>query len=281
MSYQGDAYDPSAPEGDLSGRSQYISKKDFRIIAIGVAALGVMLWPLYQYGKRQSEAVRCKANMGAIFKAIELYAVEKDDRLPPITRTQADGVTPLLGPGGLPYTWASDVMQYMSARHSFTCPAATKEEITKTEHPTDAERTLDLTYGFYAPYGAALRSAIPNRSQVLLIGETSNFGSQGSFNPMPFLNPDGSKIQNDGFVIGWNDSNAAPSDQTNAVTRLAFRNTASGSFLENGPARHDAGLHFINGDGALVTLKPDVANVTLSQGFPTGAWQTPPTVRRR
>lgn len=287
MSSQQDAYDPSAPEGDSSGKNQYFSKRDIKMLGIILVVLGIILWPIYQYGKGQSEKSRCTQNVKAIYQALQQYSINHDDRLPPIYRTDVIGGTaPGLGEDGKVYTFASDVAGYMSRRASFTCPSADLSEAVPTESP-EADLKINSTYGMYAPYGGYLSSVIPNPSETLILAETSNHGARGSYNPKPFIDVTGKEVPWDGFVIGWDNSNGkfgrdgsslVPDRGAKAVTRLAFRDSADGHFANSKPSRHDSGIHAISADGQLVLIKPKSANVNIqrSTGLPIGSWEAPP-----
>ncbi|HEY0866078.1 MAG TPA: hypothetical protein VGE01_01795, partial [Fimbriimonas sp.] len=269
-SMSSDRYDPNAPEADVSRGSQYISKKDIKVLLIGLGVLAAMLAPFYFVGVRNSEKVRCSGHIGAVYQAMGLYATEHDDRMPPVYRTESDGITPGLGATGLPWTFASDTVTYMSARATYTCPSASEAENVTTEHPEGGSKRIVSSYGMYKPYGSAFRSFIPDPGTTILLAETSNAGSEDSFDPLPFAT--------DGFVIGWDNSNEMPDKQTTAVTRLAFRNVAGGKFDEKGTSRHDRGIHAVTANGQLVMLKPTDSRVTIqkSTGLPVGFWNFPP-----
>jgi hypothetical protein len=259
------AYDPTAPE-DGPARSQYVSKKDVRVVAVAIAVLLACGWPIFKMLERRAQSSVCLSNMGAISNAISQYAVLHDDRFPPIMRTGPNN-QPDLGDSGHPYCWASDVVALMSPRSSFRCPAADSKELCWVE---GEKQLIPLTYGMYYPYGAYLRTIIPNPDQTALIAETSNEGSNQTFDPLAY--PGGW----DGFVVGWNTSNDMPGATTNIATRLAFPDTATGVFHKTGAARHDKGIHVLNCDGALINVLPTGARISMSRGLPSGLWQSPP-----
>lgn len=279
MSDTNQPYDPNAPEGAASAGSAYVSKKDLRVILGAVGVLAVLLYPIYKVLEGNSQRARCLQNMKAMSAAINEYAALHDDRFPPIMRTQLNGA-PDLGTTGLPYTWASDASEFMSPRSSFLCPAATPEEIVYVEGQNNAK--IPVTYGMYAPYGGYLRAIVDNPDQTIILAETSNAGARKTYNPVPFVGMDEQIISQDGFVIGWNDTNSSPSKESTMVTRLAFPESAGGSFKKDGPTRHDKGIHAIVISGAAAPyLKPTDAVVTQKFGLPGGFWEVPPVSKKR
>jgi hypothetical protein len=247
-----DAYDPTAPEGEISSRGHYITAKEARLLILLFVGVFLALIPVYQIFKRNTDKSRCTANMKAIYDAMALYYEEHDSRYPPIDRSERpDTLVPSLGDTGHVYTWASDVSQYMTARASFLCPSAKPDEIMQVEDPRSSKKTIPLTYGMYAPYGGYLSSLVENPNQTIILGETSNRGAEGSYDPMPFKSESGQDLP-DGFMIGWSNSNDIGDAQTNAVTRLAFSGVADGHFTATGDARHGDIIHVVTASGELV-----------------------------
>lgn len=279
MSDSNQPYDPSAPEGAGGGGSAYVSRKDVRIIAVGVVCLSIILFPIYKAMEKNSERARCLQNMKALSAAINEYAALHDDRFPPIMRTQLNGA-PDLGNTGLPYTWASDAAEFMSPRSSFLCPSASPDEIVYVEGKGGTK--IPVTYGMYAPYGGYLRSIVDNPDQTIILAETSNNGALKTFDPVPFVGMKGEKIPHDGFVIGWDNDNFEANEQTRFVTRLAFPESAGGKFVKDGPMRHEKGLHGIVVSGAASSyITPLQARVEMKFGLPGGMWAVPPVSKRQ
>ncbi|HWD39912.1 MAG TPA: hypothetical protein VG944_13775 [Fimbriimonas sp.] len=278
MSQNNDAYDPNAPEGEISSRGQYMTKRDLRSIAIVLVVLGALGYPIYLFMLKRSESSRCTQNMKAIQEAIALYEDEHDGRLPPIDRTEnVDSLTPSLGDSGHVYTWASDVAGYKTARASFLCPSAKPEEVTWIEDPDNAKQFLPLSYGMYAPYGGFLASLIENPDQTIIVAETSNSGALSTYDPMPFKSSDGKPLP-DGFVIGWNDGNDAPTKSSQWMTRLALPGTADGKFSKDGDARHGDTIHMLTASGQEVNGNQMSAKFKEAMGV-SASWTVPPTTR--
>jgi hypothetical protein len=266
-------YDPQAPEGDSSGRGDYISKKDIKVIAVVLVVLAIAIYPIYQYQVRQSEKSRCTANMKAISDALGMYAEYKDDRFPPLYRT-GRGTVPGLGDTGLTYTWCDDIQPLMSKRYSFVCPAAKDNEAVVSESPSSLRGTLRTTYGMYFPYSGFSRSLVQDPDTAAIVGETSNLGATGTYDPMKMKDDQGRDLP-DGFVIGWNDSNTMADANTKFVTRLAFPGSENGVFDKDGASRHDGGIHILSASGELRTLKPPAAEFHRSAGSFSGIWAPP------
>lgn len=278
MSDTNQAYDPNAVDGDSNRGSSYVSKRDFRIIIVGIVVLTILLIPIYKVLERNSQKARCAQNMAAIANGLGQYAALHDDRFPPLMRTHI-GDYPDLGESGMPFTWASDVQEFMNARASFLCPTAQPEEAVITESLKGTK--LPVTYGMYAPYSAYLRSMIEDPDQTIIVAETSNFGANGTYDPLPFVDDQGKKVPFDGFAIGLNDENWVGTSASKYVTRLAFPDSEGAKFGSKGPTRHDGGIHAITAAGsASPLLKPDDAVVVKRFGLPGGIWTVPPVSKR-
>jgi hypothetical protein len=282
-----DAYDPTAPEGQPSGGSQYMSKKDVRNILLVIVVLVAGLFPVYKSMERNSEKARCVQNMKAIASALAQYATLNTDRFPSLYEKGPNG-EPLTNDKGISPTWASVVSQYMSARQSFLCPSAIAEEAVAVAgmrpapeqklkpHPANSEL---LTYGMYAAYDTFPISQVDNPNSAIIVAETSNMGARDSYDPMPFKDADGKVIGADAFSINWSNSNTVPNADTQSVTRLAFYNVKDGKFDPAGDSRHSSGINALTTGGALVLLKPDSA-VFSSQPGMGGRWAVPANLGR-
>jgi len=268
-----DNYDPLAPEGDTGARSAYISRKDFKVIGIILVLLTAGLYPIYRYQVRQAQKSICTSNMKAIYDAVNMYAESKDDRFPPIYRT-GEGILPGLGDSGKPYTWCDDIQPLMSKRYSFICPSADKDDLSTCESPSSSTGILQSSYGMYFPYSAYNRSLIADPDQTAVFAETSNQGGNDSYDPLKMTDSHGTVLP-DGFVIGWDDSNAAPDGQTRFVTRLAYPGSSQGKFSKSGESRHDGGIHVLMASGELRLLGPESARFEHSAGSFTGLWAPP------
>lgn len=263
-------YDPGEPEDTPRG-SAYLSRKDLKAISLLIVAFFLVLIPIYGQCKSRTEEHICKQNLSQISKAIGLYSQENDDQLPPVYASNLNG-TPVLDDQGRPFTWASLVSRYMNDRSSFVCPSAKPEEATSSQHPEKTRLTIPLTYGMYAPYGGYPISHITNPNETALISETSNNGSQDSYDPVRFKGPSGQTLLNDGFIMGFSDSNDRPTKDTSAITRLAFRGSSSGQFGEEDAPRHPSGIFILTVSGSIRLVKAPIARVKM---LPTGELPDP------
>ena len=262
-------YDPNAVEGEKTTHGQYVSAKDLKVWAIGLAVLGAMFYPIYKVLEGNSERHRCISNLSSIYKAINLYAEQHDNRFPPLARTEGDGVTPSLSANGNPYTWVSDVAPFMNARDTFVCPTSEPAERVQNESAASTKLTVPSSYGMYAPYGGVLTSLVESPDQVVIVAETSDRGTQETLDPTPFATK-----QPDGFMIGWSDTNTAPAKGTDSVTRLAFPGLGKGKAV----ARHGKFIQALSASGELLQLAPE------DSAFRTGGgvgshWKLPPGYR--
>jgi len=252
-------YDADQPEGSRSTGGQYVSKKDAKWILIIIAVLGAIFYPAYVSLKAQGEKAMCSTNFQAMYKAMTLYAQNYDERIAPIYEVGENGSPALID--GRPVVWATTIQPFMSERQTFTCPSSHPDEHTVVHSHSDiTPDPIHLTYGIYRALDTVSLADIPAPDLTILISETSNHGSQGSYNPIPFTTLNDEEVPFDGFVIGWDDSNFRFTSETKAVTRLAFRNTADGDFMKPGvQGRHGKSIQAVFADGHLEQITPDNA----------------------
>lgn len=263
MSDSSGPYDPNAVEGDRSGGAQYVTRKDFKTVAIVLVVLCVLFYPIYRELQGNSERTRCKANIRAISNAVSQYAEQHDNRYPPVFRPAEDGERPALTENDLPYTWVSDVAPYMNARQSFLCPTATDKESVANESIVAGLKSSPSTYGMYLPYGGLLTSLVESPEQTIIIAETSDRGAEKSFDPVPYAD------RPDGFAIAWSNTNTLPDKKTTAVSRLAFPDETD--------SRHGKSIYALSASGELVQLHPDDAAYRLEGiGGTNPRWKLPP-----
>lgn len=259
---------------DEQPKSQYVTRKDIRVFAIAMVVLAVLISPVYFVLKENSDSYRCKRNIRAISKAIELYAVENNDRLPPAYVT-FDGVTPFVEKDGGVYTWANLVHPHMPTDASFRCPKATDAECF-FDHDSQTGTLMPVSYGMYLPMGGAPLSSIPNPESAILITETSSLAAVGTFDPHPLKDTNGADVR-DGFIVAWDSGNALSDDTVNYVTRLAYPDSKGSKFSKDGRSRHPGGNHYITVSGSAITLPPNAAKVDWDpkQRKIQGRWSVP------
>lgn len=262
MILHAEAYDPTDP--DDQPKSSLISKKDLKWAAILVLVLALVLWPVWVKLKLQRDKHVCKDNLGQIARALQLYAEDNSDRLPPAFVAD-DDLTPKRF-NGRPVTWMSVIAAGVKDSESnFQCPAAHAEELAPNAGLKNS--TIMSGYGLFGAVSAAPLANIPNPSSVAMVAETATLGARNTYNPMPYKTKDGKPVH-DGYVIGFDNSNFLPGDsgmdvlkRSKAATRLAFYDTANGEFKEDGLGRHPGGIHILFVDMHVETLPPTIAKI--------------------
>lgn len=258
MSLENTGFEPDVPEGGQ--RSEYITRKDLKLLGIVIGAILLLLTPIYLYYRKQAYRTVCVANLRSMFQAISEYSIDNNGRLPPIYVT-GDGEEPRLF-NGKPFTWASLVQPRMNVRHSFSCPAAEDAENVVADHPSLPNEAVISSYGMFVAIGAQAVDRVQDPENTVLIAETANSGAKGTYNPKPLLDPRGNVSKWDGFLIGYDSGNFEFGKQTQSVTRLAFFKSSDGNFLsEKVLSRHDEGIYGLTVSGSLLTLSPAMARV--------------------
>jgi len=276
---------PAEDDREDAPKSHLITKKDVKRFLIALPFIVLMLFFLYHFFKRQADWSNCASNMNAVYKAVNFYANDWDDRFPPLAEADAVTGTPTVTNGKV-NTWVTQVFAYDPRPEIFVCPAADPSENVPNEgaiHGKPGERakhvTVNSSYGLYAGYASASQSLLERSGQSLFIGETSNMGARKTYDPFPFKDASGNVVPYDGFSMGWNDSNVEPSPQSKFITRMAFPDTSNGNF-QNADSRHENKmLHAISADGNLINVRAFDAKINLQGGQPSGLWRTPPRQR--
>ena len=269
-----DDYAVDNPEG--SGSNQYVTRRDIRVVIIGVAVLFALLTPVYYFFKGETEITLCTRNNEAIGKAIQAYAADNNDQLPPAyERARPGSVDPLLIQG-LPYPWASTIQLYFPARASFLCPSADPDEATLCYGRGGKKKPIQLTYGMVLGLEFMPVNRIEEPDQTILIAETAN---KNVFNPKPLAGGQ------DGFLIGYDTGNdLSPETLSTAtkMTRLAFPGTSSGDFGSESGRRHRHGIRVLYASGRVGWLLPSGAVVERGMdGRLLAPWRAPRRDPRR
>lgn len=261
-------------EPEDSAKSQYISKKDIRLIGISLVVIGLVLYPVFLRLREEANRHLCQQNFSQIFHAIGLYAEENDQKLPPAFAKSAPD-EPILDAKGRPFTWGSLISRFMNARSSLVCPTASADEAVASQHPETSEKDVKMTYGFFGPLGGYPIYRVSDPESAIIVAETSNAGSQESYDPKPLASTTGKTP--DGFLIGYDDSNSEPSSKTRSVSRLAFRGSSKGVFEKPAHGRHEQGVFVLSLLGTVRYLKPEEALIKRQKnGELRGLW-APPT----
>jgi len=269
------AYDPSAPEGAAPVGSQYFTKKDAKWIILGGVAFIVGMIPVYLYMREKAYRATCIKNMNGIMEALTIYSAQHDDRFPPLYNENSKG-EPDADANGYAYTWVTDVAPYKSDRVDFTCPTASPEEWAYSASPNGGA-PIPSSFGFYAPYASYSTQLIDHPETVVILAETSNGGTNDTYDPMPF-----SSTKYDGFVIGWDNGNDFPDEQTHTVTRLAFPGSKDGHPDKAG-GRHGQFINAITAGRMKIFLSPGdmLADYNPAKYTLSGRWQEPVQNKKR
>lgn len=240
---------PNEPEG--TRKSNLVTKKEFRLMLLGFGAIFLALIPIYYRARKDSYREICSQNMKAIAAAIDAYCNDQEGYYPLPFYVAADGA-PQMEDGNV-ISWVSLVKPYMNSRKSFVCPAAEPDEIVKNF--VGQGKVVESSYGVVAGVFVQVtddgrmvtirKDEVADPSNVAMLTETSNRGSQQSFDPLPFEDGQAKTQPWSGFLVGYEMDNLSPDVQdgkdvirSNFVTRLAFRGTDKGSF-EKAEGRHE------------------------------------------
>ena len=265
-------------------KSRYVSRKDLKWLAVIVIVLIIVFYPVYSNLRDQRDWHTCASNMNAVYKALSGYMNDYDGRFPPLAEEENPRTgTPRLYDGRL-ITWVSHAFQYDNHPDIYTCPKAEDSETYPNEGDIRRQGTTPAqvvtvrsSYGIYRGYNAAMLSAIERPGSVVFLTETSNYGSESSYDPLPFLNASKSPVPYDGFSVGWDNDNVQPGPTSKKITRLAFRQSATGDFSK-AYGRHRDGIHAITADGNLLVLRQGDATLHMRAEEPTGEWAVPASI---
>lgn len=270
---------PADEEREDGPKNTYVSGRDIKWVVVALVILAVAFIPVYDILRKMRDSSVCLTQLSKISKGMTLYAAEHDDRFPPVVQVGPGSPGAPAVQGGSVYSWVS-LLYAGDPEISFACPSAQEDENASNQVNDKKKGThiIKSSYGMYAPFGGVPVAGIERAEQTIIVAETSNFGSQTSYDPVKFTDPQNAPIPIDGFVIGWNNSNVEPGPTTHSVTRLAFRKSSDGDFRE-AYGRHGNTINAITVDGGARKLVPSQANVQITAGQLKGLWGTPPMLR--
>lgn len=267
------SYDADEPEGSKSRGSGYTSFKDIKWIIVIIIVFIALSYPIYKAFAEQRNKHVCSTHLHGIGQAVLLYAALHDDRLPPLYAV-GDNFSPALLPD-VPEVWASALSKYTTTSVEFRCPSATDEETMSAVNLNPDQPPLELTYGMYSAMSAIPYLLLSSQVDTVLFVETSNYGAEDSFNPVPYTTSDGVEVPFDAFSVAYNTGNFDFDSTTQWVTRLAFRGAGKSGYLGEGVrGRHKQGLNMIYLDGHRGLLQPDQAHVKYLSPDLVGRWRT-------
>lgn len=272
-------YDVELERTDEQPKSRYLTKRDAIRLVVGLIVLLILLYPVYMILMGNAQNHLCESNLNQMFHGVDLYATENNDCLPPVYVT-AENEAPLIENGSA-YTWVSLIDGYVKDRTVFTCPAADLNAGEGVRVHTSDGGSLILTYGMVAPLGGEPRDQIDSPERTLLLAETSNYGSQNTFDPFPFKDGSGKVVPFDGFIIGYDDSNLLPTNASRFMTRLSFYNSKDGTFDVKKPMRHRDAINALTVSGSLRRIKATQADYKNADGAFNPDWLLPKSRRFR
>lgn len=264
-----DAYDPQAPD-ERGPSNQYISRKDARIIGIILICIALLAWPVYMYLLKGVNNSLCAKNLRKIGSALQQYVNDNDDHLPFAYETTGFGSTEVNLHNDLAFSWQWQMNRYTGDVSVFKCPSATTEENTRI---SNGGQTIESSYGMLNAYSGAIFSSISNPSQKVLVSETVKSGVNGTSDPLKIIAA-GTRLLDDGFVIGFDNDPDHPDASTKFATRLAFPDSLTTGFDDYTDSRHPNGIHFLSVDGSMRFRGGSAARVSLLGGG-YGMWDVP------
>ena len=234
-----------------------------RFIVSAVVIGGIILTLAYFFilgpRIRYTQYVTSQANLFKMAKGLNAYAEANNDGLPPVYLLGAKDAN------GRPITWANQIFDYVGTIEAFNNAANPEEGNTMLGRllPDGTREDVGLSYGMLA--GADTARLYEIQDGTVLLAETIGSGAAGSYNPMPLGGEDG-------FMIGYNNSNTVPNAETDFVTRLAFTGTATSPLSLT--AIHEQGIVGIRADGSLAKFSSaaEAFPVSKSGRTPSGQW---------
>ena len=264
-----------ADDEDLSRerkvRGRHVSKRDFIIVVIVLAAVSIVAKPACDDNVHKAEDAACRQNVKAIGQAVALYCEQSDGRLPPTHNIASGGRAGVAD--GYAVTWATKIKPQLSTRQSFLCRSANPEETVESLAGVANEKSFLLSYGMYRGLSTVPLNQIPDPDATIFAAETSNNGAEGSFDPKPF-----GSGKPDGFLIGWDDANLEFSKLSKWASRLAFRGASIGYGSAGVTGRHNDHINAVTVNGAYRALHPADAKIEHSDARLKGLWWADPNL---
>jgi len=236
-----------------------ISKIELGLLVFVFLLVSVIAGWLFLKWREDARYHVCQGNLGQIGKALQLYLLDNGERLPPPFQPDENGSV-MVDRHNRPRTWVTDLYTRVSDKSVFQCPSAASEENTVLTDPKGSAESLELSYGMVPGLAFANKNDFTRLGSVAIIAESRTGGASASYDPKPLLNG------NDGFVLGFNDSNGGRTDASKTVTRLAVNRMDAGKDWspDTVVARHSThGVVVLYVDGHVSTEPADVMFVKL------------------
>lgn len=229
-------------------KSPYVTKRELTIVPIVFIIIVIVLYfTVYQTWKADRDAHVSKTNLKGIYAALKLYSEQNDEGFPPsLLFSEGKPITDSLGN---PICWANAVTNFLTSEASLTNPASQEDwdsRITVTNQQGERESTR-LSYGLVTDRSLMRWYYLDNDKAI--VAETISSGKANSINPMPI-----ERLQ-DGFLIGFNDSNFKMTPNSNYVTRVAFTSEKPNPELNQLiPLHKERGTFVLTAAGGIISL---------------------------
>ncbi|MEP0766104.1 MAG: hypothetical protein HRF45_06120 [Fimbriimonadia bacterium] len=263
---------PAEP-GEERSKGLHLTPTDKRVAFVAMLVLLGLLYWLFLYFRDNARYVGCQSNMHRIYTALQLYMLDSGDRLPPAYVRGENGEV-ALDSKGRPRTWVTSLVGRVGDPKVFRCPAAGPEEhtvLTNPEPVADAGDIL-LTYGMFVGVAGADRNRIERAAATALIADSVAGGRASSFDPLPMAGG------NDGFLLGFDNSNERADGETRRITRLGVRRTDAGKPWAPGnthPRHPHRGIVMLFVDGHVEALDPDLMFLNVAYEERPNLWSVP------
>ena len=224
--FESSSKEESLSSEDVTHRgSDYFSKKDAKVVGLALGMFLLFGIPAFLILKQQTNLYFCKQRFIAISTALSSYESQNDNRLPALFLDSGNGI-PSVDSKGRPLTWATTLVNLAGVDHynpntSFMCTNAHKRQASITEGPKG--ENLYMTDGMFVGVALQQVSDFSYPGNVIAIGETSNGGTFGSFDPYPIYPNGPNSKANDAYEIGFDTPTGYPTTNhfpDTSVTRL-------------------------------------------------------------
>lgn len=228
----------------------------------------LLFTPFYLQCLAKRNAVVTQENLRAIFQGSRMYAEANNEGLP-LAYEVAEPDMPVLDPRKRPIIWATQVMGYVDPSRFRNPKTPLEWQVTISSiNPRNRGEPTPVGYGIALPLSAARLYEVNNLHSVLF-AETISAGKRGSLNPLPL------RLEDDGFLIGFDDTNfpgLGPTKESNYATRLAFtRPNPETSVTSMDPIHADA-TFAISIEGRIIRLTSSDQIVQKTGTLPSGIW---------
>ncbi len=250
-------------------RTPYMTRKEMAYALLILLAVFVAYYFFfYLPNKDRRDYVVSQGNLKQLHQVLIAYSEQNDEGLPAVFGMGPEGRVSL-DRSGRPITWATLTGAHFLPPDTLKNPKNHPEWDTLITWGKDPNRPVNLSYGMLAPLGLQRRYSILNPNEAILLAETIGGGRANSLNPLPLDVPE----KRDGFIIGYNDNNEKPTQDSEYVTRLAFTAPDPNTPLSaRQPVHPGRSTLAITVTGSLVQLSASDMVVDKIGNAPSGRW---------